>query len=223
MPKLSKILLLIFAATLFAAVFWKFFSVIAFPDGETEFEKGEVLKLSPTFSLTQTFVANRDNLMKIEFLMRTPGPREGDIVKMEIADENCTNVIRQGEMKQAFLSSDNLYDFQFSKIPDSKDKSYCLKITLIPQLVDSKFIRFFTRENSNPLFVLKDVDGAEIENQSLMIRLAYRNGNILQDVSELNQRISQYKPWFLKHYFLSIIVILFIVLSMGLVVILILL
>jgi len=57
----------------------------------------------------------------------------------------------------------------------------------------------------------------------LSMRPAYENDNWKQDISELSQRISQYKPWFLKHFYLDAIAILFIVLSVGLVTILILL
>jgi hypothetical protein len=221
----SKKLLLLFAAIMFSIVFWRFFSIISFPDSETVLEKGEIFTLQPKYSLSQTFVANRDNLMKIAFLMRTPGPKKGDIVQMEIADETCSNSIRTGELKKSPLDSDNLYYFQFSKIPDSNSKVFCLKTTLRPGRPDSKFIRFFLQDNPNTGFVLTDIsnNNTKIENQSLSMRLVYRNENLLQDMSELSQRISQYKPWFLKHFYLDTIVILFVVLSIGLVTILILL
>ena len=216
-------LLLLLAAIMLIIIFGKFFSIIAFPDSETALIKGELFQMKPETSLTQTFVANRDNLMKIEFLMRTPGPQRGDVVKMEIADETCANVIRQGELQKSFLGSDNLYDFQFSKIPDSNGKIYCLKATL-QKNSSSKSIRFFMMENKNPQFKLTDMSNVNnTENQSLSIRSAYRNDTLSQDMSEFSQRISQYKPWFLKHFYLDAILILFVVLSVGLVTILILL
>ena len=218
-----KKILLISALILFVLIFAKFFNVLLFPDSETILKKGEIINLQPSFSLTQTFVANRDNLTKVEFMLRTPGPKDSDVVKIEIADETCSNIIRQDELKQSFLNSDNLYDFQFSKIPDSNDKTYCLKATFAPGHADSQLIKFFTAENHDSKFVLTDMNGKKIEKQSLSIRLAYRNDTLSQDVSELNQRISQYKPWFLKHFYLDAISILFVVLSIGLVTVLILL
>jgi len=67
------------------------------------------------------------------------------------------------------------------------------------------------------------VNGEEKKNQSLAMRPAYRNENIFQDFIELNQRISQYKPFFLKHYFLWFIIIGFIILSLTLIVMLVIL
>ena len=216
-----KKLLLIFAAIMFAIVFWKFFSILSFPDSGTALQKGELFQLKPENSLTQTFVANRNNLMKIEFLMRTPGPKDGDVIEMELADETCAKTIRQGTLKKSFLNSDNLYDFQFSRVPDSNGKIYCLKTTFQKKSA-SKYIRFFMVENQDPKFSLTDItNNKKYENQSLSIRLAYKNDNLSQDMGELNQRISQYKPWFLKHYFLSTIAILFTLLSAAIVVILI--
>lgn len=218
----SKIFLLLSAAIIFFVVFWRFFSIIAFPDSENVLEKGEIFSLQPKYSLSQTFIANRDNLMKIEFLMRTPGPKEGDVVQMEIADETCSNSIRKGELKKSPLDSKNLYDFQFSKIADSKNKTLCLKATLQPGRSDSTFVRFFMHENPEPGFVLIDINNEiKIENQSLAMRLAYRNEGVGKDINELNQRISQYKPWFLKHYYLYTVSILLLILSAAMAVILI--
>lgn len=204
-------------------IFAKFFNILSFPDPEIILEKGEIISLQPNFSLTQTFLAKRNNLTKIEFMLRKPGPKDNDIVKIEIADENCSKTIYQGTLEESFLASDNLYDFQFSKIPDSIGKTYCLKATFIPGHTDSQSIKFFMTENQDPKFILKDNSGAEIKNQSLSMRLAYRNDTLSQDMSELSQRISQYKPWFLKHFYLNTIAILFVVLSIGLVTVLILL
>jgi len=218
-----KKILLLLAAIMFIVIFGKFFSIIAFPDSNVVLSKGELFQMKPASSLTQTFAANRDNLMKIEFLLRAPGLQKGDVVKMEIANETCANVIRQGELQKSFLGSDNLYDFQFSKIPDSNGKIYCLKATL-QKNSSSKFIRFFMMENKNPQFTLTDMSNSNnTDNQSLSMRSAYRNDTLSQDMSELSQRISQYKPWFLKHFYLDAIAILFVVLSIGLVIVLILL
>jgi hypothetical protein len=211
----SKKIFLILVAIMFSIVFGKFFSIISFPDSETALEKGDPpLELRRDASLTQTFVANRDNLMKIELLLRTPGPK-GSEAKMEIADENCSDTIRQGILEKPFLASDNLYDFQFSKIPDSNGKIYCLKVTLTHG--KSKLIRLFTKENYDPRFILNN----ETRDKSLSMRLAYKNSSFIGNMSELNQRISQYKPWFLKHYFLDAISIFFIILSVAIVAILI--
>ena len=220
----DKKILLIFAMAFFAIVFIIFFKLLSFPDSSIVLEKGELFVLQPNYSLSQTFLADRDNLMKIEFLMRTPGPKKDDIVKMEIADETCSDTLRTGELEKSSLDSKNLYYFQFPEIADSENKVFCLKANFVPGHTDSKYIRFFLHENTKQEFILMDASNEiKIENQSLAMRPAYKNENIAQDVNELNQRISQYKPWFLKHYYLYGISFLFIALSFSLVIIVILL
>jgi hypothetical protein len=83
-----------------------------------------------------------------------------------------------------------------------------VKATFETQNPQATYVQFFSQKNDPSM---------------LSMRPAYENDNWKQDISELSQRISQYKPWFLKHFYLDAIAILFIVLSVGLVTILILL
>jgi len=203
----SKKILLVFFAIMMFAVFFKFFSILSFTDPEMVLEKGETIKLKARNTLTQKFVANRDNLLKIRFLLSKTGINDGDAVKIQIADENCSDVIREGILVPSFLAVDNLFEFQFDKIPNSNGKTFCIKATFEPQDPKAKAIKFFSKKD---------------DSSSLCIRPAYKNNAWQQDVSELNQRMSQYKPWFLKHFYLYAISTLFILLSFAIVIILIL-
>ena len=203
-------------------IFFKFFSLMSFPDSAVVLEKGDLIPLAPKAGLTQTFVANRNNLMKIEFLVRTPGPKPGDIVSFELADETCAKTIRKGTLSPSFLSSDNLYEFSFAKIPNSAGKKYCIISTIKSKSATSKGINFFSALSNEQQLILKNSTTNEtFENKTLSIRGVYVNDHWWQNFSELNQRISQYKPWFLKHFFLASIVFLFVITSIGLVAILI--
>lgn len=203
----NKLLPLLFAAILLLAVFWKFFSLMSFTDPQMPLEKGEIVKLSAQTTLTQKFVANSDNLVKIIFLLGAGGIKEGNVVKMQITDENCLNMIREGYLVKSFLASGNLFEFQFDKIPDSNGKTFCIKAIFEPQSTKAKAIQFFSHTN---------------DPTSISMKPAYENNHWWQNISELNQRISQYKPWFLKHFYLYTISFLFIILSIALVAILIL-
>ena len=206
----SKKLLLVFAAIMLAIVFWKFFSLLSFTDSSVVLQKGLKIKINPGETLTQKFTANRNGLAKVEILMHQSGIKyeNGDKVQAKISDKDCQNVLREGELKESFLDTENLYLFSFAPISDSEDKEFCFIATFLPVNPTAKSLQFFTT--------------GEEENQPYSIRTVYKNQNILQDLSELNQRISQYKPWFLKHYYLYTVSILFIILSISLVVILIL-
>jgi len=221
----KKIFLLAFAI-LVLFIFAKFFSLLSFPDSSIVLEKGDpAIKLPAKNSLTQKFIANRDNLMKVEFLLSSEGIKfeNKDQVKMQLADADCQNPICTGELKESFLGSSNLYEFSFSKVENSKDKTYCLIATFEPSDGKGKAIQFFVLENKSTEFMPENSTTGEKYATSLSIRPVYVNDNVWQDLSELNQRMSQYKPWFLKHYYLATISILFIVLSIATVIILIIL
>lgn len=204
-----------------ACVFFGFSSILYFPDSEIVLDKGEAIKLEAGHSLTQKFLSKRNNLAKLEFLLSAEGIKEGNTVKMKIADENCSNVIREGELKKAFLDSKNLYDFEFSKISDSKDKIYCTIISFKTKKEKTKKLQIFTQKETTSPFSAKNIDtDEEFSGQSLSLRTAYKNDNLFQNLNELNQRISQYKPWFLKHYYLNGIIFLFLLLSTVIVILL---
>lgn len=208
---------------MFVAVFWKFFCLLSFPDSSVTLKKGDPLfELKDGASFTQMFTANEDNLNKLEFLLRTPGPKNKSSVRMEIADATCEKTLRQGTLRKSFVSSGNLHEFKFDIIPDSQGKTYCLKAEFSRKKPDPKKIRFFTMKSDDPKFAIKNEDGNnENDGLSLSMRTVHKSDSLTQNLGELNERISQYKPFFLKHYFLYAIVFLFLAASVSLVVILI--
>ncbi|NTW27564.1 MAG: hypothetical protein HGA36_04525 [Candidatus Moranbacteria bacterium] len=223
-PKFSakKILFLIFMH-ITMLIFFRFSTLLEFPDSSIVLEKGDpAVKLKATETLSQKFIASRDNLVKVEFLLRTPRPKPEDVVKMEIADESCTKIIRSGRLNSSFLASDNLHEFAFSKIPNSNGKTFCILATFEPQKSSAKALQFFTQENKQPAFSAQNSSSEDdLSGQALSMRPVYVNDHWWQNLSELSQRMSQYKPWFLKHFFLDAIIILFVILSFGLITILI--
>lgn len=195
---------------------------MSFPDSSTVLDKGEPVKIFSNQSLTQTFVAKRDGLSKIEFLLRTPGPSKGDRVQVTLADETCATSLRNTTLEASFLNSDNLYEATFAPTPDSRDQKYCAVITYQKASTQSKSLRFFTMANTDETLTFTPASGEPTKNQSLSMRLVYNNNSVWQDLRELNQRISQYKPLFLKDAFIAGIGITSVVLSIGLITILIL-
>lgn len=191
--------LLAFLGISILLIFFRFSTLIAFPDPHT-LEQGEIRKFYPGETLSQQFIAKRDNLGTVQFLLKPPGIKKGDTVSVKLTDETCTESIREGVLEIPFLNSDNLYLFRFPRVEDSKGKTYCLLLSLQTEH-KKKYLRFFT------------TDG-----QALSMRTVYRNNHWWQDISELNDRISQYKPWFLKDTFIGTIAILFVLSSLILIV-----
>jgi len=125
---------------MFIVIFGKFFSIIAFPDSTLFWQKENFFKWSQRIHW-RNIVANRNNLMKIEFLLRTPG------LQKKWCYQNWNrrwNVFQHHPPRRTpkivFRFRQSLW-FSVSKIPDSNGKTYCLKATL-QKNSSSKFIRF---------------------------------------------------------------------------------
>ena len=187
----TKIFLLILVS-LTVGTFFQFFSLLYFPDSNIVLQKGSLVPLEPEQTLTQKFSINRTGLSKIQLLLRTPGIKfeNGDNVQAQLADKNCEKTLRVGLLEKSFLNSDNLYEFNFSRLIDSSEKNFCLTLTFLPQKNTAKNIQLFTMK----------------ENETLSIRPVYQDTYFWQSFYELNQRMSQYKPWFLKNIFLTLII-----------------
>ncbi|OGI34177.1 MAG: hypothetical protein A2259_02010 [Candidatus Moranbacteria bacterium RIFOXYA2_FULL_43_15] len=203
----------IFLSTLIiiiAAVFWPLWRVWYFPDTTWPLEKGEKTKIDS--EVIQKFSADRDGLSKIAVLFGDSDVSPGGTFNFELLDENCRETIRSANLEIKKLDSDNTTDFVFSRIDKSKGKTYCVRISYA-QKKGGKKARIFVIENPKPENSYFSINGEEMAGQSISMRPAYKNASIFEDIGELNRRISQYKPWFLKHYFLYFIAFGFIILS----------
>jgi hypothetical protein len=143
--------------------------------------------------------------------------KKGEL-RLRVLDHDCQKILREKNIIIKSLGSGTI-PFYFEKIAGSKDKMYCISL----DFTGENNIQLRLSEDLHPDSVSLYQNANEIKNQSLSMRPAYQNKNRWQDIQELNQRISQYKPWFLKHYFLYFIAFGFILLSFLLVAILILL
>lgn len=194
----------------------------AFPDTAWQLQKGNKTTIGKDELIIQKFQAPRNNLTRIDVFFGSTNIKPGGKIFVQIFDENCNEMLREKSLKVSTLDSDKTYDFYFNKIKDSKDKIYCLKIGFDPLSVKKK-ANIFLLDNPPSQSKFFSLNGQEIPNQSVAMRPAYQNDSWLGNIAELNQRISQYKPWFLKNIFLYIITFGFIILSVVLVLILILL
>jgi hypothetical protein len=218
----NKKILLTFFGILLLAISFRFSTILSFPDSSILLQKETLVPLQPKETLTQKIFINRNNLSSFDFLFRTPGPKSGDKIEVTIAEDDCQTPLRQGNIQEAFLNSKNLYTVSFSSIPNSQNKTYCLKVLFVPQKNSSKNIRLFAMTDKSHSFALTNsITKVSYPEQTLSIRPNYKNNNWLTDFSKLNQRISQYKPYFLKNTFLSIVIIGFLLASILVIVLLI--
>lgn len=214
-PHIFKIVYFILAVLLVFLVFYKFSGKFSFPDTGWSLNKGEKIEIKPDYPIEQVFNASRSNLSKIRILFGKSNLKDGGEIKLILSSENCENPIRQDFFNRKDMQPDGYYDFVFPKIEDSKDKIYCLSIDFEPEKLVYKSFYSFTSDELSPgaKFIFVSGTGEKIEDRSLSMRPAYKNNRLWQDVEELNKRISQYKPWYFKHYYLYLVETFFILLS----------
>ncbi|MFZ2976096.1 MAG: hypothetical protein WA055_05725 [Candidatus Moraniibacteriota bacterium] len=199
----KKIFLLLILAIFLLFIFLRFEKELIF--FENSLQKNSSIKISKDQKLSGKFESTRANLTQVEILLgggkKLTNPTA---VKIKLADENCSKIIREGSVEPSYLKRKDIYEFRFSKIADSKDKKYCLILGYEPQKLDAKNLQVYTSGDQPAM------------------RAVYVNDNTWQNINELSQRMSQYKPLFLKHYFLWAIFLSFIFFSIFLIVVLIL-
>lgn len=215
MPRLSsKTFFLASIAVLTMLVFVNLERQLGFPDTRFPLEKGEKIKLDEP-GATQTFVARRDGLSGVNVLFGGSSIKEGGTLSFTLLDEKCEKTLRKEKRFVKTLNADNSINFFFSRIPDSTGKTFCFKTSFAPEK-GSKKASLFAIPNTLPNEKLAlSINEEARPNESLALRPVYRNANLFADLVELNHRISQYKPWFLKNIFLGTLAILSIGLSFG--------
>ncbi len=210
-----KIIYFALAALLLFAVVYKFSRSFSFPDTSWSLTKDDKIEINPGHPIRQVFIAGRNNLVKIRILFGKSYLKDGGEIRLSLNGENCENPIRQDSFNRKDMQPDGYYDFVFPEIEDSKNKNYCLSIDFDPGKPAYKSFYTFTSSEFSPRakFISIPGTGEKIESQSLSMRPAYKDDNLWQDIKELNKRISQYKPWYFKHYYLYLAEALFILLS----------
>jgi len=216
-----KTFLICVAIILAIVVTTKFLDFINFSQSEIVLEKDHVFKLQLRETLNQKFTSSRDGLSKIHLALKSIDIEEGDKVMMEIADESCNEILRRGLLLQTPYSSENLYEFIFDRIPDSAEKTYCLKATVLETKENVEPIIFFTTGTVHYEFKAQNQSTGKETTTHLSMRPGYTNESLLQNLSEINQRISQYKPWFLKQHSITALFLLTLITSFSLLVVII--
>jgi hypothetical protein len=193
---------------------------LSFSDQSISFEgDGQQEKLYADSPIIQKITAAENNFSQVNISISKFSGNFGDKIVMEVADESCEKIIHTSKIDAFSWSSPNYEKFRFENIPDSKEKTYCLKFTYIPngEEQDKKaYISSYSYEGSSYINTGNKKNSGEQENRSLGLKPAYGNGSVWQNFSQLVDRMSQYKPDYFKSlsleiiFFLSFALILFI-------------
>ncbi len=184
---------------------FSFLRILAFPDATWSLDKGERVNLSPKATLFQTFTAHHDNLRQIEILFGKFTLEKSDVLILELVQGECTGlsieslVLATEDLSSRSFDSEHPYTFVFDPIRDSENQRYCFMATFgTDRVIDkNKAPRFFTdlSKEEVPYTLSSERDPGT---DPIAIRPGYTNNSILTTFQELIDRISQYKPAFLK-------------------------
>ncbi len=218
---IKKILLGLFVL-FFVVIFVVLSHAWAFPDTDWIISKGERVKI-PEGGMTETFRIEHNGLAQIQILFSNSRIGGGGLLRLDLLDASCTDTLRSSTLHVSTLSSDNTINFRFPRISDSSGKSYCLHLTFQSLNKSGTALIFVSdaigKTGSSRLLIAEE----EQPGKSLALRPAYQNASLAGDLRELSERLSQYKPWFLKGLFVALIALLSIFLTVSIVAIVILL
>ncbi len=185
-----------------------------FPDTRFPLEKSEKVRLDGT-GATQTFVASRDGLSGINILFGGSQTKNGGTLSITLLDASCHGKIFERKGFTTSFETENSFRFSFPLIADSKGKTFCLATQFAPAKGSKKAAVFVTANTLSEEALSLSLNGEARPGESLSFRPVYRNETFFADFVELIQRMSQYKPWFLKGTFLAGIALLSIGLTFG--------
>lgn len=185
-----------------------------FPDTRFPLEKSEKVRLDGT-GATQTFVASRDGLSGINILFGGSQTKNGGTLSITLLDASCHGKIFERKGFTTSFETENSFRFSFPLIADSKGKTFCLATQFAPAKGSKKAAVFVTANTLSEEALSLSLNGEARPGESLSFRPVYRNETFFADFIELIQRMSQYKPWFLKGALLAGIALLSIGLTFG--------
>lgn len=215
----NKQILLVLSASLLVMILVALSHSWSFPDTDWKVEKGQKVLMTGS-GVEETFTTARDGLSDIRVLFGGSRLGGGGTLRFSILDATCTETIRSTDLHITSLGSDDTTTFSFPRIADSNGKTYCLHLAYEPNGGTHGAVALFLISTVGPTqgshLSIDDVDQPGL---SLPLRPSYRSASLYGDLRELDQRISQYKPWFLKGALIATIGFLSILLSLGIVVI----
>lgn len=197
---------LVLGLILFSLIFG-FLRLFGFPDSDWSLQKGERVVLLPGESLSQTFTTGRDGLRRIEILFGKFTLEGEDELMLELRDDTCSQILAQKTLVKKSFDSEYTYNFLFDAIHDSQNKTYCFMATFTTNrpVAKTKAPRFFIDEEAkqSALYTVTNPSGEKTPGPGLLaIRPGYINTSLVANGQEFFNRISQYKPFFLKSWFL---------------------
>lgn len=209
--KYEKQILFAFFLLGIVAIFWTFLAHFGLGESNYNFlGKTKKITLSSESPVSQTFTARQNNLHQVRFVLGNAELYWGERIELRLADETCTHTITSHTFSREPVQQGAFTIFSFPPIADSQDQRYCFVATYFsPENRKGEKPYLSATDKPDPVFsdrTLRDTRKNKVyEHQTLFLRPAYTSGSFLDDVWQLIERLSQYKPVFLKGWSIVIL------------------
>ena len=148
-------------------------------------------------TLGQTFRATEPNLDRVEIMLATyqrmnTAPLLFSLYEYRAGQAPLRTVVAEPES----ISDNKYYTFELAPIPDSAGKAFLLTLESPEAVLGDAFTAWLGRCDCYPEGTAL-LNGEEQLGRDLAFRVGYHN-EVTSVLSELINRMSQYKPWFFK-------------------------
>lgn len=204
MPKINKLIILIFSELIFL-----FFLFIILPTifikerpGTHQTSYSDVLSLDTKNSFNQEFIADQNNLKSFSVLLKNPGvinksqieietQNQSKIVTIELQDKN-KNTLKLFETSGLSIGDPSWINFKFPHLNSQKGDKFFIKVSTNNELSDHFFIY------------------GDYKSKSINFKTTYTTSNFKESFKEnINQQINNFK---FRNIFYSITYLLLLVL-----------
>jgi|GEM_PF-4639436 len=185
-----------------------FLGQLRFPDSSVNF-LGETKRaeLGKNGALLQPVRIDHNGLEGFQIFMGNTGLSFGEQLSFKLLDANCQVTIQKQSTTSLSLPPINGMRFTFDPIAESRGEAYCLSIEYRPGLIDRRE-RPYIRATEGDMFLDASYTdtgkGKTHVGRTLQIRPLYAPDTSLGRLQELENRLSQYKPAFVKGLVASI-------------------
>jgi hypothetical protein len=184
-----------------------FLKKLTFPESNIVFNDKNHEKIEKDSFIIQEFTAKENGLSGIKINIEKINQSPGSFISFKLLGEDCVGEIVEKKVASEDINPSRFYNFKFKRLVNSKDKNLCLKITNQADHKENSEFSIMVSEEAEGVY-LKNVE----ENKGrLIMRPTYNNESFSADLVELNQRLSQYKPWFYKKYYWPVIFVVLVV------------
>lgn len=183
--------------------------------------KTKKVTLSPGAPVTQTFIAHENGLSQVRFVMGNVHLSGNDSLEFRLMDEACQNTLAADTFYRRPQKQGTYTVFSFPELPDSQGKPYCFAAMYFSDESRKGEKPYLSAmDTPDPTFAdrtLTDTNKNKVyPSQTLFLRPAYTSGTLTGDLWNLIERLSQYKPGFLKGWSIAILFTILIIGSIAL-------